>query len=82
MLMRIPDDIEDLVLAFVEPEKKRDLMRMTREEIDNLIMREIGCAIEPGFVEHNLDSEGFQYRITPRGKEILQMLAPCKRSGR
>ena len=80
--MRIPDDIEELVLAFVEPEKKKNLMRMSRAEIDELIMAEISCAVEPGFVENNPDSGGFPYRVTSRGREILQMLSPCKRSGR
>ncbi|CAJ36220.1 hypothetical protein [Methanocella arvoryzae] len=80
--MRIPDDIEDLVLAFVEPDKKKDLMRMSRAEIDELILAEISCAVEPGFIEKSPDSGGFPYRVTPRGREILQMLAPCKRSGR
>lgn len=80
--MRIPDDIEELVLAFTEPEKKKELRWMTREQIDALIMSEICCALEPGYVEKNSDPSGFPYKVTPRGKEILEILAPCKRSGR
>ncbi len=66
----------------MEPEKKNGLMRMSRAEIDELIMREIACAVEPGFLEKSPDKDSFPYRVTPRGREILQMLAPCKRSGR
>lgn len=80
--MRIPDDIEDLVLVFVEPERKKELRWMTREEIDALIMSEIDCVLEPEYVEKNSDPSGFPYKMTPRGKEILQILSPCKRSGR
>ncbi len=80
--MRIPDDIEDLVLAFVEPEKKGELRWMTREEIDGFILAEIGCALRPGYVEKNDDPAAFPYKITPRGREILQILSPCKRSGK
>jgi hypothetical protein len=80
--MRIPDDIEDLVFAFIEPEKKKELRWMTREEIDALIMSEIDCVLKPGYVEKNSDPSGFPYKVTPKGKEILQILSPCKRSGR
>ena len=80
--MRIPDDIEDLVLAFIEPEKKKDMRWMAREEIDALIMSEMGRVLRPGYVEKNSDLSGFPYTVTPRGKEILQILSPCKRSGR
>lgn len=80
--MRIPDEVEDLVLAFTEPEKKKELRWMTREQIDALIMSEIDCALEPGFIEKNSDQSGFPFKVTPKGKEILQMLSPCKRSGR
>jgi len=34
--MHIPDDIEDLVLAFVEPQQKKELRWMAREDIDAL----------------------------------------------
>ncbi len=80
--MRIPDDIEELVLAFMDHEKKRNLMKMGREEIDILIMAEISCALEPGFIEITEDDKKFPYKATARGKEILKMLSPCKRSGR
>jgi hypothetical protein len=80
--VRIPDDIEDLVFAFIEPEKKKELRWMTREEIDALIMSEIDCVLKPGYVEKNSDSGGFPFKVTQRGKEILQILSPCKRSGR
>ena len=45
--MRIPDEIEDLVFAFIEPEKKKELRWMTREEIDALILGEIDCTLRP-----------------------------------
>lgn len=80
--MRIPDEVEELVLAFVEPEKKKDLRWMTREEIDTLIISEIDCALAPGYIEKNKDASGFPYVATLTGKEILQILSPCKRSGR
>jgi hypothetical protein len=50
-LMRIPDDIEELVLAFMDQEKKKGLMRMSREEIDSLIMSEIAYTVGLGYVE-------------------------------
>ncbi len=77
--MRIPDDIEDLVLAFVEPEKKKELRWKTREEIDAFILGEIDCILEPGYAEKNGDPAAFPYKITPRGREILIILSPCKR---
>jgi hypothetical protein len=80
--MRIPDDIEDLVLAFVEPDKKKEMRWMTREEIDAMIMGEMDRVLRPGYVEKNSDPSGFPYKVTPRGKEILLILSPCKRSGR
>ncbi len=80
--MRIPDDIEDLVLAFVEPERKKEFRWMTREEIDAFIMVEIGNVLERGYVEKNSDPAEFPYKMTQRGREILQILSPCKRSGR
>lgn len=80
--MRIPDDIEDLVLAFVEPERKRELRWMAREEIDSFIMSEIGSILKPGYVEKNDDPAAFPYKVTPRGREILLILSPCKRSGK
>lgn len=79
--MRIPDDIEELVLAFMEPERKKGLMHMTREEIDALIMREIDTVIKEGYVEASA-GHAFGYTVTTRGKEILSILAPCKRSGK
>jgi len=80
--MRIPDDVEDLVFAFMEPGKKDGLRKMNREEIDALIMAEIGCAVGPGFLEPCCEPGKFPYRVTARGREILQILSPCKRSGR
>jgi hypothetical protein len=80
--MRIPDDVVDLVFAFMETEKKADLRKMNREQIDALIMGEIGCAVEPGYLEKNKEPGAFPFKVTPRGSEILQILAPCKRSGR
>ena len=80
--MRIPDDIEELVFAFMEPEKKADLRKMTREQIDALILGEIDCAVGPGYVEKNDEPGAFPFKVTPRGVEILKILAPCKRSGR
>lgn len=80
--MRIPDDVEELVLAFMEPEKKAYLMKMTREQIDALIMGEINCAVGPGYLEKNDEPGAFPFNVTSRGREILQILAPCKRSGR
>lgn len=79
--MRIPDDIEDLVLAFVESQQKQELRWMTREQIDAFITGNIGAVIEAGYVEKNC-GEGFPYIVSARGKEILQILSPCKRSGR
>lgn len=80
--MRIPDDVEELVLAFMEPEKKTDLRWMTREQIDALIMGEIGCAVGPGYLEKNDEPGAFPFKVTQKGREILKILAPCKRSGR
>jgi hypothetical protein len=80
--MRIPDDVEDLVFAFMETEKKADLRKMNREQIDALILDEIDCAVEPGYLEKNAEPGTFPFKVTPRGREILQILAPCKRSGR
>ena len=79
--MRIPDDIEDLVFAFMEPEKKKELMWMNREDIDALIMSGIDIPITHGYIEKNSDPSSFPYKVTPRGWEILQILSPCKRSG-
>ena len=78
--MRIPDDVEELVLAFMDSEKKKDLMGISRDDLDTLILSEIDCVVKPGFLE-KVDGM-FPYRVTARGKEILQILAPCKRSGR
>lgn len=80
--MRIPDDVEELVLAFMDTEKKADLRKMTREQIDALIMSEIGCAVGPGFLEKSEEPGTFPFKVTERGREILKILAPCKRSGR
>jgi hypothetical protein len=80
--MRIPDDIEDLVLPLVEPGKKRNLMRMSRDEINELIMGEIGNVLALGYVEKSNNSAGFPYNVTEKGREILKILAPCKRSGK
>jgi hypothetical protein len=80
--MRIPDDIEDLVLAFVEPGLKAELRWMSREQIDGLIVGNIQCVLEPGYVEKNTDPSSFPYKVTTKGREILRILAPCKRSGR
>ncbi len=80
--MRIPDDIEDLVLAFMDPELKKELRWMNREDIDALIMGNMNNALMQGYVEKNNDAGGFPFRVTERGKEILQILSPCKRSGR
>jgi hypothetical protein len=79
--MRIPDDIEDLVLAFVEPEQKRELRWMTREQIDAFIMGNIATVLASGYVEKR-QAGGFPYIVSARGREILQILSPCKRSGR
>jgi hypothetical protein len=79
--MRIPDDIEDLVLAFIEPQQKQEMRWMTREQIDAFIIGNIDKVVKPGYVEKN-HSEGFPYIVSARGKEILQILSPCKRSGR
>ena len=79
--MRIPDYIEDLVLAFVEPGQKQELRWMTRAEIDIFIMDNISLVEDAGYVEKST-GDGFPYRVTARGKEILQILSPCKRSGR
>jgi hypothetical protein len=80
--MRIPDDVEELVLAFMDIDKKKGLMGISRENLDVLVMSEIECALKPGFIEKNDDPTAFSYRVTKRGKEILQILSPCKRSGR
>ena len=79
--MRIPDDIEDLVLAFVDPGQKQELRWMTRTEIDAFIMGNISMVVDAGYVEKST-GDGFPYTVTARGKEILQILSPCKRSGR
>lgn len=79
--MRIPDDIEELVLACMDMDKKKDLMGISREDLDVLIMSEIESAAKLGYIEKT-DGSGFPYTVTARGKEILQILAPCKRSGR
>ncbi len=79
--MRIPDDIEDLVLAFVEPQQKRELRWMTREQIDAFIMGNIETVVAAGYVEKS-HGEGFPYIVSARGRAILQILSPCKRSGR
>jgi hypothetical protein len=81
MLMRIPDDIEELVLACMDMDKKKDLMGISREDLDMLIMSEIEGAAKLGYIE-KADGSSFPYIVTVRGKEILQILAPCKRSGR
>lgn len=80
--MRIPDNIEDLVFAFIEPEAKKELRWMTREEINEMILRNIDCVLEPGYVEKSNADGAFPYRVTAKGKAILQILSPCKRSGR
>lgn len=82
MLMRIPDDVEELVLAFMDMDKKKSLWGISREDLDVLIMSEMECALKPGFIEKNNDPTAFPYKVTARGKEILQILSPCKRSGR
>ena len=81
MNMRIPDDIEELVLACMDMDKKKYLMGISREDLDVLIMSEIECAATLNYIEKT-DGSGFPYKVTARGKEILQILAPCKRSGR
>ncbi|HTY90629.1 MAG TPA: hypothetical protein VMC84_05575 [Methanocella sp.] len=78
--MRIPDDIEDLVLAFIEPEQKREFRWMTREEIDEFIIGHMAPVLDAGYVEKRT-GDGFPFIVTPRGREILQILSPCKRSG-
>ena len=78
----MPDDVRELVLALLDAEKKTGLMRMTWEEIEELIMREIGCAVGPGYLEPDPTPGAFPYRFTEKGREIKQILAPCKRSGR
>jgi predicted transcriptional regulator len=80
--MRIPGDIEDLVMAFIEPEQKKELRWMTRADIDAFIISHISTILELGYVEKNGDQSVIPYIVTPRGKEILQILSPCKRSGR
>jgi hypothetical protein len=80
--MRIPDDIRDLILAFLGPEKKTDFRHMTYEQIDELLLREIACAVEPGYLEKNDGPGEFPYRLTDTGVEVLKIIAPCKRSGR
>ncbi len=79
--MRIPDDIEELVLSCIDLDKKKNLMGISREDLDVLIISEIGGAEKLGYIE-KADGSGFPYKVTARGKEILQILAPCKRSGR
>ncbi|MGA9140570.1 MAG: hypothetical protein WBZ29_10115 [Methanocella sp.] len=80
--MRIPDDIRDLILAFLEPEKKAGFRFMTYEQIDELLMREIACVVEPGYLVKTDEPGAFPYRLTDKGIEILKIIAPCKRSGR
>ncbi|HUL62443.1 MAG TPA: hypothetical protein VLT35_05220 [Methanocella sp.] len=80
--MRIPDDIRELLLALLEPEAKRGLMRMTYEEIDELLLREITIAVGPGYLEPDPAPGAFPYRFTEKGREVKQILAPCKRSGK
>jgi hypothetical protein len=79
--MRIPDEVEELVLACMDMDKKKDLMGISREDLDVLIMSEIEGAAKLGYIKKTDDS-GFPYQVTARGKEILQILSPCKRSGR
>lgn len=79
--MRIPDDIEDLVLAFAGPAAKRELRWMTREQIDAFALAGIPSAVAAGYVGEHA-GEGFPYAVTARGREILGILSPCKRSGR
>jgi hypothetical protein len=79
--MRIPDDIEELVLAFMEPEMKKGLMHMTRDEIDALVMQGMSTVVSEGYVEAST-GQAFGYSVTAKGKEIMKILAPCKRSGR
>jgi hypothetical protein len=74
--------MEDLVLAFIEPEEKKELRWMTGEDIDAFIISHMAIVLELGYVERNGDQSGIPYSVTPRGKEILQILSPCKRSGR
>jgi hypothetical protein len=69
--MRIPDDVEELVLAFMELEKKADLRKMTREQIEALILGEIGCAVEPGYLEKNDETGAFPFKVTI-GARILR----------
>jgi hypothetical protein len=80
--MSIPDDIRDIILAFLEPEKKADFRYMTYEQIDELLMREIACVVEPGYLVKNERPGEFPYRLTDKGVEVLKIIAPCKRSGR
>jgi len=80
--MKIPDDIRELLLALIEPEKKRGLMKMSYEEIDELLLREIACAVGPGYLEPDDQPGAFPYKFTEKGREIKQILAPCKRSGK
>ena len=80
--MRVPDDIRDLILAFLEPEKKTGFSHMTYEEIDELLLREIACAVEPGYLVKSDEPGAFPYRLTEKGVEVLKIIAPCKRSGR
>lgn len=79
--MRIPDDVEELVLTCIDLDKKKNLMGISREDLDALIMAEIESAANFGYIEKTSGS-GFPYKVTSRGKEILQILSPCKRSGR
>ncbi len=51
MIMRIPDDLEDLVLAFMELDKKKELKWMTREDIDVIIMGEVESLLKLGYAE-------------------------------
>ena len=80
--MRISDDVEELMFAFMELAKKADLWKTNREQIDALILGAIDCAVEPGYLEKNEEPGAFPFKVTERGREILKILAPCKSSGR
>ena len=80
--MKIPDDIREVLISLLEPEKKKNFMKMTWEEIDDLLLREIAVAVEPGYLEPDPTPGAFPYKFTEKGREIKQILAPCKRSGK
>jgi len=44
-------------------------------------MGNMDTVVKAGYVEKN-SGEGFPYIVSARGREILQILSPCKRSGR